>query len=143
MHLFYVTYCRKIKSDAQHAADSADELFLRNREPAKCVKPFLEPLSEALTILNLLQVTPPAGFDFAQDLTLGFIEWCAVVTTTTPHDHECKMYIYIHTCFYTLYILAQTIQDLKTKKCFAQSLGGFIGCFNVRRVLKRMKKSTK
>ena len=41
MHLFYVTYWRKIKSDGQHyIADAADEFFLANSEPTKCVKPF-------------------------------------------------------------------------------------------------------
>ena len=66
--------------------DDDDELFLWYGWLTKGVSPYFQsgPLSEILTIASL-----QAGFEPAQNLSSGLVEWsCAVVITTTFDDDK-------------------------------------------------------
>ena len=84
---------------------------------------FLEPLSEALTVVNLRHVTSPAGYELAQNLTWEFIESRCAVVTTTPHHHKWKMYIYISIFLCIIHICTNDTGFKDKKKMFRSIIG--------------------
>ena len=83
----------------RHLYDDDDELFcgVVNRRKTFSLISSREPCQRSSP--SRISDTPQAGFEPAQNLSSGFVEWsCAVVITTTPR-HHCAMspcYIVLH-----------------------------------------------